>query len=402
MPAKPLSKWTALCVPQRAERGRSIARALAAMLCAFTAPCLFSAQSIVSSEQLETFRERANRVEQRRHAWEHIQRLPDFLRWHSEDETFDGREGTRPVGAQPFFLRSRSAEHGSHSIANAPLISYTHFNAAAYAHIRGQRLYSTVRLDDLRRTGARDERIDGNRTVPDFPVDAVVMKSVWWPIAGDRPTALPVWDPDINPSRRGGNDYMSWKRRVMIDPASEALASFTHIYIGAAEAALLMREEGVSKAVKLALGRGLVAGDILLLVGGHIATKEIADWIWITYWWHDAAEAGPFAAGRPSSVRGAGRHYLMDVAFDENLPLAADGGPNVSFNPWLEGRFPDGGHGSGRASNCMTCHRRASYPTIAFLPVTRGNPNLQSDPSYALDRLRTNFLWSIAQRKAAE
>ena len=71
----------------------------------------------------------------------------------------------------------------------------------------------------------------------------------------------------------------------------------------------------------------------------------------------------------------------MQVAFDAETPKTSDGAPHVCFNPWLEGRFPDGGQGGGTASNCLACHRRASYPAVAFLPVTRGAPNLHSDPA---------------------
>jgi hypothetical protein len=44
----------------------------------------------------------------------------------------------------------------------------------------------------------------------------------------------------------------------------------------------------------------------------------------------------------------------------------------------------------------MNCHNRASYPAdIGFLPIMRGNPDLQSDPAYAAGRLRGDFLWSV-------
>jgi hypothetical protein len=90
------------------------------------------------------------------------------------------------------------------------------------------------------------------------------------------------------------------------------------------------------------------------------------------------------------------------VAYDLNLPPEKDGSPRVAFNPWLEGRFADGGHGGGGlVSNCMNCHNRASWPRRdvpdrrEFLPVYRGNPDLSGDPAYAPGRLRTDFLWSI-------
>ena len=69
---------------------------------------------------------------------------------------------------------------------------------------------------------------------------------------------------------------------------------------------------------------------------------------------------------------------------------------NLAAVEEMEGRFPDGGHGAGAVSNCMTCHRRASFPAVDFLPITRGEPDLAGDPAYAPGRLRTGMLWSIA------
>jgi hypothetical protein len=161
-------------------------------------------------------------------------------------------------------------------------------------------------------------------------------------------------------------------------------------------AARMMRDRETSRAVFLALGRSLKAGDYIALVSANMMSREINDWIWGTFWWHDRAEQGPFSAGRPPALKAVWRNYLMQAAFDTASPIALDGGPHIAFNPWLEGRFPDGGHGSGITSNCMACHQRASYPQIGFLPVTRGPPDLRNDSAYKPGRLRTSFLWSLA------
>ena len=151
-------------------------------------------------------------------------------------------------------------------------------------------------------------------------------------------------------------------------------------------------------------GRPLAVGDFAVLVALHATTKEIDDWVWATYWWHDKPSDGPFAQNRVGSISGVWRNYLMDVSYDLNLPTEKDGGPHVTFDPWLEARFADGGHGGGGVvSNCMNCHNRASWPRRTadtcpsrrcFLPVYRGNPDFE-DPAYAPGRLRTDFLWSI-------
>jgi hypothetical protein len=246
----------------------------------------------------------------------------------------------------------------------------------------------------------------------------MALKTAWWPIAAGGLTALPVWDPDRNPPRPGGNPYTGWERVVAVDPSymgtspatvgidfagrshrdahRVALQAFHHLRVDAALAARLMRDRSTRKATLIALGRELEAGDYLVLVSANLASRESEAGVWAALWWHDRPDAGPFAADRPASLQGEWRNYLLAVAYDTDHPTALDGGPHVCFDPWLEGRFPDGGHGGGTASNCMTCHGRASFPPVDFLPVTRGAADLRGDPAYAPGRLRTNFLWSIA------
>jgi hypothetical protein len=173
------------------------------------------------------------------------------------------------------------------------------------------------------------------------------------------------------------------------------LRSFYSVKVDANLARALMLEQSAHKAALVILGRPIQSGDYLILVGANLATKEITEWVWGALWWHDRADDGPFAADRPAALPSPWKNYLLQVAFDTDKPAAIDGGPHVCFNPWLEGRFPDAGHGGGTASNCLACHRRASYPSVNFLPVTRGDPDMTNDPAYAPGRLRTNFIWSI-------
>jgi hypothetical protein len=263
-----------------------------------------------------------------------------------------------------------------------------------------------------------DDAIVGDRSVAPFPTNAIVLKTVWWPVSKNKITPLPVWDRDRNPPRRGGNGYASWRRIVAIDPVEDArtvpgvnidfagrsfldahrisLKAFCYVVVDARLAERMMRDRNAHKASSIAIGRAIQAGDYLVLVGANLATKEIGDWIWATFWWHDRPDEGPFAADRPDELRSVWRNYLMQVAFDSVKPADFDGGPHICFDPWLEGRLPDGGNGGGTVSNCVAYHRRASYPPVRFLPVTRGAPDLANDPAYAPGRLRTSFLWSIA------
>lgn len=384
-------------------------------------------------QTLEHYRSTGDLSAQRLHVWKVFagmtQPTPDkkyaiFETWYSEDETF--QSGPTPQALAPHrvirhFRRPnqfRTPLGAEPQAAGSALLSAVLYNYAAYKHIRDQKLYQLSQLDNLLQTGDKDPKIPDNRVVPAFPANAVSLKTVWWPVAKDKVTPLPIWDPELNPAQKKGNPYETWARVVAVDPSHKTLppdakidisfmgkpfpashevplSAFHYVVLDQKTADEVMNDTFMEQAARIALGRRLQAGDYVALVGTHLTTKEIDDWVWATFWWHDRPNDGPHAADRPDIVKGEWRNYLMSSTYDLNLPREKDGSPNIAFNPWLEARFPDAGNGGGVVSNCMNCHNRASYPGIRFLPIYRGDPDLAKDPAYAAGRLRTDFLWSI-------
>lgn len=431
----------------------AVPSAILGLALAVTATALFALAALVSTAEtsprprttasmprpldaearLEHLRLTADVRAQREHGWRILSALAEddpppgsaFASWHGEDAVFSNGEPLVPArdGARGFLQvvprpAAGSDDAAERSADTSPLV-YTIYNGAARAHVRMHRLFDPNELDRLRTARAHEGDPYGRPSVPPFPRGAVVVKTAWWPVARDRPTPLPVWDHELNPPQAAGNGLVGWTRVVAIEPRANAsarggdidfagerravsarvrLADFHSVVVDAALAAQLRADPGFRKLAVVTLGRAISAGDHLVLVGAHMATREIDDWIWVTAWWHDAAATGAYAAGRPRALSAPWNNYLLDVAFDATAPAAADGGPHASFNPWFEARFPDGGHGGGTASNCMACHRRASFPAVPFLPVTRGEPDVRGDPAFAPERLATNSLWSIARR----
>jgi hypothetical protein len=200
--------------------------------------------------------------------------------------------------------------------------------------------------------------------LPAFPTSAIAVKAVWYLVRREGITRMPIWDGE--PPRDDGNPDVTWQRTIEVDPAGN-LADFEHH-------AIASRDELV--AARAAMHDASIAmGDYLALVALHVSTKELPDWLWVTYWWHDRPDSGPFAEGHPP-----GSHYLMDVATQAGPP---------SFNPWLEARFPDG-----TRSNCVTCHQRAVRDARDYLPVTQGR--LAVDDPYFRGTIPTDFVWTLA------
>ena len=376
--------------------------------------------AIPAATQIEAYRRNGDLPAQRRYAWDAVSRLQLIntdrslsRAWHRSDEVF-----APASSAEDALSNDKTTVHGGMMQSGEPQVMIiTLYNDAAQRHIRGNKLHERAQLEHLLIAGQADPIIRENRTIPPFPSAAAVLLTAWWPVASDRTTAMPVWDPELNPPRTGGNNYATWQRVVAVDRAAAAgtaavesmgrrfpaarrvsLAAFEHIVVDQELAERTQQNSHAHKAAVIALGRELRAGDYLALVAIHVAVKAPDDWVWATLWWHDDAQRGAFAQDRPAELHAGWRNYLLDVAFDAELPRAADGGPHAAFNPWLEARFPDGGAGSGLVSNCVACHSRASYPPVGFLPVTRGAPDVLDDPAYAPGRLRTNALWSVARQ----
>jgi len=245
-----------------------------------------------------------------------------------------------------------------------------------------------VRAHNLGRRAELARLRDEHQTMPELPRGAIAIKAVWYAIAAHGLTAMPIWDADPASDAHGNADR-TWPRAIAVDPSREIvpagetavvaldgkrvtahvvpLAAFIHHAMSSVEVDAARTATGTSP-------------GSLALVAMHVTTKELPDWVWATYWWHDRAEAGAFAAGRPGAVTGAARAYLMDVAYTADAPC---------FNPWLEARFPEGQH-----SSCVTCHQRAVFGVDDYLPVTRGR--LAPDDPYFAGRVPTDFLWTLA------
>ncbi len=384
-------------------------------------------------QTLEQFRTAGNVSAQRAHVWNVFagmtQPTPDnqhaiFETWYADAEAFDTSATPQAVGPRRIVKRFSVPQQfvgvpgqPEAQAAGDAVLSEVMFNFPNFNHIRTKKLNSASELGNLQQTGQPDPEIPNDRTVPAFPAEAISLKTIWWPVTKDRPTPMPIWDPETAPANTSRNPYTSWGRIIAIDPTRTnippnetmtinflgtprpnshvvGLDKFHAVVLDAQTVANAMSNVRLQQFVQRVFGpdRPLQEGDLVVFAGTHLTTKEIDDWIWATFWWHDRPDAGPFAAGRPDTVKGVWRNYLMSASYDLNLPLESDGRPHITFNPWLEAGFP-----SGIVSNCMNCHHRAAGPNPGFLPIFRGNPD-PNDPAYAPGLLRTDFLWTVIDK----
>lgn len=370
------------------------------------------------------FRDTENVTEMRKHAWKVFAGLTQptaggeavWETWFSGSETF--RPGPAPQADAPRqlvrrFQRPRKLEPRPGAPApqsiGASLLSLTLFNREARTHIRANNLHKRPALTQLNNSFPAGTPVE-QRKIKDFPREAMSIKAIWWLVKKNGLTAMPIWDFEPTRLNREGNGVRTWKRAVAVDPsrtqipAGETanvslndvakpnsrvvpLANLYHFQISQAELPSVVQ----------ALGQDAEVGDYAALVALHYTTKEIPDWVWATFWWHDRPDDGPYATDRASEVAGVWRNYLMDVAFSMDTPREFDGTPNSIYNPWLEAGFLNG-----MSSNCMTCHQRAVWPLPPappperrpWLPVTLGS--MQPNNPFFNNATKLDFFWSVA------
>jgi hypothetical protein len=355
----------------------------------------------------------------RRHAWRVFEGLttksalghgiPKWQTWYDVDDAFpSGHAGgvsrtmklrdlevpeelkdiQRPLPAGP--VAAPPAPDNALATLLGQLILY---NREAYCQIRACGLYLKKHLDELKAQG---------RTI-DFPRTAIALKTSWVYVSQTGCTPIPVW----NFRRLASGLVINFQGRwpdppVSVCPEAGPSDPFSKLYsvpILPEELAQVRNVAGFDKAN---------AGDYAVLVGFHFATRELQNWVWATFWWHNLPDDGPWADDRPKTLKGVWRNYLMSVSYDMDRPREADGKPHIAYNPYLEGQFPDG-----VTSNCMTCHRRATWPlsgrvntlltdnerqSLSFpnIVVRGSDAAVNTYFNVPYDKLlKTSFLWSL-------
>lgn len=204
------------------------------------------------------------------------------------------------------------------------------------------------------------------------------------------------------------------------DPAKIAaatinLSEFINIKVDASMATFMNQQDSI-QGMNVASGGQAVPGQIAVLVGMHVTTKEISNWTWQSYFWtpnrdNPGDPSSPLAASlRPKEITGAAANYACVAAYvmltPYNAPNNTANGAMFGYNPYLEGGFGPGvftfkntynaSYQYGVQSNCMSCHALAIADTTTNVGryTTDQTINLQ-DTLYFGRQVSLDFAWSI-------
>lgn len=426
---------------------------LSAMLCAAQSPnpVPMDKRYYLPSQTLEKMRSEQNVPAMREHAWRlfeginqmvvprfsmNLATVPIWITWETEDEVF-------PSTRQPLhtffdtlslleqrFTRSNAVPE-SNNLRQMLLdmrrtqipLSTVYFDPFTAQRMRTSTpalpgvsvtLTKTGSLKALDQEFTKRGISGAKREIAGFPDQSVAVKTAWLAVSATAWTftSVPVWHgppPVKNPAEALAPQL--WPDAIRVDPtharhrcSAQPPASCPGIYpqqpIAVSPAVTKLApvpiddffyvpvctcEEAAAVPVYPVL-----PGDYVVLVGMHIATREIPDWVWATFWWSDRPNEGLYQQNRPPKQQAPWNHYMMDTTLDMVTPQGPNHQPKAIYNPWLE--LVGFAAGKALSSNCMNCHRAAAYKNPHSVPPP-GNVD-PAGPELA-NKTKLDFLWSI-------
>lgn len=304
-----------------------------------------------------------------------------------------------------------TAQRAARPVNEPELYEMTFFNGIAAGFIESERLNRPETTEALLSRNIRDVQ---------FPAGSAALKTFWYHLPKGQVLDVRVWNWNATSAGTTGAspltvDVSRLERQCVVDTAATgrkqgakgrqclvASEAFYTIAVSAQDAFRCSRAQCAP----------LAQGDTLVLVGMHIASKQMPEWLWATWWWQGRSVSGGEswtcgAAQRPHAIGASGpwANYAMNVTASfryERAAVAADdpcGAPaalpggqerRATYNPFVEAREENG-----LKSSCVDCHSRASTKSAAELVTPgveeTGGPTVASFEGH----VRLDYLWSI-------
>ena len=254
----------------------------------------------------------------------------------------------------------------------------------------------------------------------ELPPKAMAIKLFFYRVRKGEKTPVRLWDwAKVRVTKEADLDDSGMERRCVTADSSVpgCVAARDSFYT------VLVTDKLVFKCVPNC-ENDLANGDLLILVGMHIASKQTPEWLWATFWWRGKDQetlSGEYwtcqTAQRPESITKTDRwnNYSMDATASFQLlkpapkpgskdalcgvpptlgdtgdPRQADQSYLAAYNP-----FAEAGLVNGLKSNCVNCHSRATT-SLRALPLPPGLED--TDSPYLKDfegHIRLDYLWSL-------
>ncbi|HEX2208673.1 MAG TPA: hypothetical protein VHG93_13385 [Longimicrobium sp.] len=306
------------------------------------------------------------------------------------------------------------------------IVAGVKYNMPSAEHVWTNRYTDSARLTALN-DGWPDTTSIANRNIVPFPTNAMAIKPVYFMISQTGLTVMPYWAGPDSSTTPSAPTPLTWTQFVAVDPTGQQVGQT--VQVQANGQTYQARVIGLDQFYSFALTQDEVndiitadtaqstpldpitvsdsiavivngqqslkqvgVGDYGVLVAMHVATKEIGNWTWQTFWWTPDRAANPLSSDQPASIQGPFKNFAMQQAYYMTVPSGPQQGQDqVTFNPYLETAFGE----SGLQSNCMSCHRTATWPgPTGPYPAFYGNVD-PGNPAIFANQTKLDFLWSI-------
>lgn len=273
--------------------------------------------------------------------------------------------------------------------------------------------FNPIATEFIKRRGLRKnvapELVAANVRDIEFPSGSVTLKTFWYLIEPGKKTDVKIWD---------------WRNPSLLDEKDVCVTIESGTGCDTTDEFYRAKVTDPAQFVCNACP-SLKAGQHLILVGAHLASKQMPDWFWATYWWRgrdDPATSGTDwtcnDAQREAAIGQqlgrlipAWKNYSMDVtaSFRIPKPRLADNAPCgkpkpigrgdeylAAYNPFVEALIMP----NGLKSNCIDCHARADSDAAAGRQKNTVMDPGMLDPYILLSNfeghLRTDYVWSLS------
>jgi hypothetical protein len=323
---------------------------------------------------------------------------PVFLTWHSTRSVFENRSTPDKQRLVLGAANQLKAEERRAAERNGPVFVSVLVNEALRQDVVRNRLADLKTITNGRRRGAHG--------VPEFSRESVAVKAVWRVIPKGGRLPLGLWRLEETRESPAAQSYQwaepDWKKRATVmwvapdvpkvclarEIAGEETSPAPFFSLRYGEDMEFDVRDGEPEPNK---------GDVLILVGLHVTTKDIPDWFWATSWFTDRQKEASGIKNAPWC------NYAVDATVTMYRPLSGKNPVTGTYyepdelrrhkaiyNPYLEA-----GHSLGLRSNCMTCHSVAGYCTSD--PAAAQHDNRPYTLDELENKMRTDFIWSLGR-----
>ena len=370
--------------------------------------------------------------------------LPIWDTWYSGYDVFDiGPPASSDSGLAHEFesLTQLSGQHVPVQNSAQSIMGFNKFNFDYANHVWSNEYYLQSTLTELQSTC--DPLSTEICSIAQFPSTSIGMKPVFWLVAQNAITVLPVWE-GIFPGETttwqlddsSGVGPETWLQCVAIDKTGQyqvgdivevtpipgttacneaevvSIDEFYHFTLNDDEYDQL-QNSGQAQTTPLTNGTiyPAAAGDELIFIASHITTRELPQWVWMTIWWSQAVDDNPViwppsfdstqevinndlmypnypgsGVDRPDDITEPWDNYVMCTNYGFVSPAQPlTGGsnqntfPEICFNPYLEAGFSQTDVGPGPVSSNPGGGINTNCTTCHGQGTWNWNPNWISD-----------------------